>query len=483
MLDAALSYLARGWHVIPGNAVGPGGLCDCGRADCDRPGKHPRVKWTEFQHRIPTEVEVRGWWRSWPRANPLVVCAPGLVVIDLDPRHGGDESWHGLLAGRTLPPTPTDTTGGGGQHLFFARPEQDIPSSVGLLPGIDVRGNAPGHVGYVLAPPSTHFSGGTYEWDSDAHIDDVEPAAMPDWLVAFCKGRPAPRSGQPGKPGAALASSSTTPQVVIEGLVRVGEGERNNMMTRVAGFFARGGTPAADVLTSCEWVNEQQFDPPLAAFELGRLVSSVVGREAAGIAAGVGAVEAGPLPEDMEGAAVVAWLALGVRDIAGWHVLLGDTTEYVLTVGVTEVRLGSDLLDLDFVRAALLTNLRVLLPTRKLIGDWPMICKGLRDCATERVVDPVNAEEKLEEWLDAYVARYGGRNQTLERSEWAAAIEQAPILVGEVLHLRPARFSRFIESVFGERIKTDDLRHLLSNAKWVAGLLDDGEKGIKTWRK
>jgi hypothetical protein len=66
-LEAALAYLARGWSVLP---LCPPDHVGVGRGhDCDSPGKRPLVPWKEFQDRLPTEREVRDWWRHWPNAN------------------------------------------------------------------------------------------------------------------------------------------------------------------------------------------------------------------------------------------------------------------------------------------------------------------------------------------------------------------------------------------------------------------------------
>lgn len=79
--------------------------------------------------------------------------ASGLVVIDVDPRHGGDESLLGLISAGLLPPTARVVTGANGQHLYYRHPGQHIPSRpLPGWPGIDIKGDG----GYVVAPPSVH---------------------------------------------------------------------------------------------------------------------------------------------------------------------------------------------------------------------------------------------------------------------------------------------------------------------------------------
>jgi hypothetical protein len=101
----------------------------------------------------------------------------GRVVIDVDPRHGGDV-WS-LENQARLPPTLTHGTPGGGKHLVFRDPsEVEIRNSQGrLAPGIDVRGTG----GYVIVPPSAG-----YTVKSNGKLAD-----MPPWLIEAC-GKPEP---------------------------------------------------------------------------------------------------------------------------------------------------------------------------------------------------------------------------------------------------------------------------------------------------
>jgi hypothetical protein len=124
------------------------------------------------------------WWQRWPQANIGVRtgAAPtgaGVVVIDIDPAHGGNDALAQLETDHSrLPKTLTAITGGGGRHLWFAHPTTiTVPNSAGRLgAGLDVRGDG----GYVLVSPSRHLSGGRYRWI------DGPLLPLPGWLLECC---------------------------------------------------------------------------------------------------------------------------------------------------------------------------------------------------------------------------------------------------------------------------------------------------------
>jgi hypothetical protein len=124
--------------------------------------------------------QVRRWWRRWPNANVGVVTGTvsGLVVLDVDPRHGGDESLaalegiHGLL-----PHTVESLTGGGGRHLYFRHPGTVVPSR-SIAPGLDIKGDG----GLIVSPPSQHVSGRVYRWEPGCAPGEVPLADLPRWL-------------------------------------------------------------------------------------------------------------------------------------------------------------------------------------------------------------------------------------------------------------------------------------------------------------
>src|SRR5713226_1159337 len=92
-LDAALDYARRGWFVFPVFEPTDGGRCTCNRSDCDSPAKHPRTR-NGFKAATTDELQIRQWWGRWPQANVGIATGVNsdLVVIDIDPRNGGNES-------------------------------------------------------------------------------------------------------------------------------------------------------------------------------------------------------------------------------------------------------------------------------------------------------------------------------------------------------------------------------------------------------
>ena len=154
---------ALGMKVFPLHNPLNGG-CSCRKSSCSSVGKHPR---TLKGLRAATDdlPQVRDWWSRWPEANIGVPTGDGLVVLDFD----SDEALREAKS-RGLPSTLEVATAKG-RHLYFAG---EARSRVGLLPGMDIRGDG----GYVVAPPSIHASGHVYEWRSTPG----EVAPLPEWI-------------------------------------------------------------------------------------------------------------------------------------------------------------------------------------------------------------------------------------------------------------------------------------------------------------
>jgi Bifunctional DNA primase/polymerase, N-terminal/AAA domain/Primase C terminal 1 (PriCT-1) len=259
LLEAALHYARRGWPVLPLHSV-RGGRCSCGR-DCGRAaGKHPRTA-SGVRDASADEAVIRTWWERWPDANLGVATGPasGLLVLDVDPAHGGDDSLELLLARHGAPPGgPISHTGGGGRHLLFAHPGSRVPSRCGALgSGLDVRSDG----GYIVAPPSRHRSGRLYEWEPSSHPDEIPLPPAPPWLVEGATAA----IDRPSRP-AALPLDDT-----------IQEGRRNETLTSLAGSMRRSGMTSDEIEAALAPVNARRCIPPLAHAEL-RTIARSVGR-------------------------------------------------------------------------------------------------------------------------------------------------------------------------------------------------------------
>lgn len=252
-LEAALDYAKRGFRVIPLHHPTPHG-CTCGISGCHAVAKHPRIRnWVE---KATTDSEqIRLWWGQWPDANIGIATGRGsrIFVLDVDDKRdnaGSKELQRLTECYGSLPKTLTATTGLG-RHLYFQAPPQSVKSNAGqLAEGLDVRGEG----GYVVAPPSVHANGHTYEWVDTAN----EPVPAPSWLLELVTVETVAEPGEgDGEETGVIA-----------------EGTRNNTLFKIACGLFQEEMIEEDVLRIVLQYNEFRCKPPLAVPEVERLVES-----------------------------------------------------------------------------------------------------------------------------------------------------------------------------------------------------------------
>jgi len=147
-----------------------------------------------------------------------------LIVIDIDDRQqfSGSETLNDLeqLHGK-LPDTVEVITGSGGRHIYFLTDEPIRNEASGRLGvGIDVRGIG----GQVLAPPTVHPNGRTYEWVEGKTIAEHRPADMPLWMVLILTDKhtqdtptttqPAPSILEEDGPASRYCAATTWPELL-----------------------------------------------------------------------------------------------------------------------------------------------------------------------------------------------------------------------------------------------------------------------------
>jgi hypothetical protein len=230
---AALRYAALGVPVLALFEIVEGGGCACGRAGCERPGKHPRTPRGHLGASSDRDVVAR-WWRWWPHASVGAATGHTFDVwdIDLPAAQAGP-----LLAAH--PPAaaaPMVHTGSGGTHVFLA------PTGLGnrtrFLPGCDWRGLG----GYVVLPPSVHATGRPYRWLAGPAVFPPAPTSL---HAALVQPVPATATGTwhaPATGGYAAAALHRERQRVAAAQA----GDRNSSLNRAA--FSLGQLVAVGVL-------------------------------------------------------------------------------------------------------------------------------------------------------------------------------------------------------------------------------------------
>ena len=261
--EAALMYAKCGWTVFPVHSA-KDRQCSCGNPNCEDIGKHPR---SHHGHKDATSdpAQIEKWWDEWPDANVAVATGPsGLVVLDVDVGNG-KPGWASLKAIEDefgpLPPTFSTRTGGGGEHRFFRAPSQPVRNCVGLRPGIDIRANG----GYVILPPSTHLSGGNYEFVEGPSSNDL--ADTPGWLVQLI-GDKSVNGKRPRQ--------RTTPVDTISIPGRIPEFERNATLTSMAGTMRAVGFELPAIRAALLEHNKSHCDDPLEDAEVEGIARSIV---------------------------------------------------------------------------------------------------------------------------------------------------------------------------------------------------------------
>jgi hypothetical protein len=154
-----------------------------------------------------------------------------------------------------------------GRHVWFRMPpDAGVRNSASRIArGIDVRGTG----GYVLAPPSVHPSGRKYAWSVDSASAF---AAAPPWLLQ----RIATPAAVAPRTAARITSSAEWQQLSGDS---VGEGARNETLTRITGHLLRHYIDPLLALALVRAWNAAHCLPPLPESEVTRIVNSIASIE------------------------------------------------------------------------------------------------------------------------------------------------------------------------------------------------------------
>jgi hypothetical protein len=156
-LNVALQLAAAGRRIFP----------------ADPESKRPMIEgWLDL---ATTDASiVRRWWDHFGNAMPAIALEATQLVVDIDPRNGGDATLERLLAEHLdLVPlfksAPMVKTASGGAHFYFSVPADRPVKNGRWLDGIDVKTKG----GFVVAPGAVRADGQTYDLIRDG---DAPPA-------------------------------------------------------------------------------------------------------------------------------------------------------------------------------------------------------------------------------------------------------------------------------------------------------------------
>jgi hypothetical protein len=212
MRDAALGYASRGIPVLPlhyplphHRALQPtdgrplpsraSQCCSCRDPGCGQVGKHPLGSLVPHGVKDATcnRARILAWWTRHPQANIGLATGHRFDVLDVDGPQG-EQAIRELAAAHGFQSSgPLVRSGGGGWHYYLA------PTGLGNvhpqgLAHVDWRGRG----GYVVAPPSRHASGFSYQWLPGRTLE-VSPGQVPAVLLARLERRAPQRSPHPAE--------------------------------------------------------------------------------------------------------------------------------------------------------------------------------------------------------------------------------------------------------------------------------------------
>lgn len=242
-------------------------------------GKHPLTV-NGLKDATTDSTWIRDWWEKHPQANIgiLTGARSGIVVLDIDPRDGGEKSLRNLEEKYgPLPDGPRVHTGGGGVHLYFSYPGTTLKNKIGLFTGVDVRADG----GYVLAPGSNHKSGEIYRWQHAHKPTDLEIPPLPEWLLN-------------------RMHSDHPVSVGLNHGDRIPSGQRNATLASLGGVMRARGMSQGAIDAALLAENQHRCNPPLQNSEVHNIAASIASYPAGmgkAISSAKSAVHEAPWPE------------------------------------------------------------------------------------------------------------------------------------------------------------------------------------------
>lgn len=251
-LNAAIAYSQMlGWKVFPIHYKSKAPITQNG-----------------FYDATDNVEQIREWFTLYPNAGIGLPTGKvnNIVVLDVDPRNGGDVSFDRLIDEYgELPHTVECLTGGGGNHIYFNYSNEINKSKSDEYPGLDMQRTGQ----YVILPPSTHpDTDKKYHWEESSKPVITPIADMPEALINLFQKKTYSKVDR--KP----------PEEYLRILNGVSDGNRNNSMMSLIGYLL---AKKIDYRIAYELVHlwNERNDPPIEADKVTRAFNNMLRKEAA----------------------------------------------------------------------------------------------------------------------------------------------------------------------------------------------------------
>ncbi|MGW1341788.1 bifunctional DNA primase/polymerase [Kribbella sp. NPDC002412] len=262
LLSAALDAAERGWPVFMlGRSKRPVANCpDCPK-DAHDPASCRHLTCHGFYAASTDPARVAAIIAAVPGGQLAVRTGASseLLVVDVDPAHGGDANLSELMRSELVPRTLWVRSGSGGVHLYYRHPGHEMQSRpMPERAGIDIKADG----GYVVLPPSIHHrTRQPYRWGTGP----AEPVEMPPALVTACLPPPEPEATCAGQITTTEAGGISHPDRLLtahlNAVRHAPEGRRRTTLygaaRGVARMVAAGAIKHADAIAALTDVGQQ----------------------------------------------------------------------------------------------------------------------------------------------------------------------------------------------------------------------------------
>lgn len=253
-------YLRKNISLILFHGIDSNGQCTCKVDNCRSKGKHP-VNSNPVETALLDLPAINSQFSKNIKYNlaAWITKGSGLLIVDVDKKNGGLESFQQLEKDfGALPPTTKVNSGGGGFHLYYKLPNDfinlTIPENFKKYKGIDFITNK-----NIVIPGSFHHSLNYYRFDDSDESKSFFFAELPQVICKFL-----------------TENTKTTPtrKAINPDIESIDEGSRNTSLFKIALNLFSNNFSEEDAWSALCELNAAKCNPPLDESELKSIFAS-----------------------------------------------------------------------------------------------------------------------------------------------------------------------------------------------------------------